>query len=605
MFGLWHKTRFTEAARGWSAAFVVLAMAGVSAVMAAPSVTASLDRDVVPVGETVTLTLTFLGGAPQAAPALPNLPNLQSTGGVNQSSKINIVNGQMTSEVILQYTLIPIQPGDVTIPAFRIAVGNTAVTTQPLKLKIVPAGTVPGGVQQTLSQWGFLRLVVPKNEVYVGEAFPVEIHLYWQEARDIRTPQLQADGFSLNQGQNPNYTQTRTLVGGKPYNLLVFRMAATAARAGDLTLGPASCGLTLLLPVAQPRRRDPFFDPFDFFGNRAEAHPTTLTSDPQRMKVLPLPQEKVPESFTGAVGQYTMSVSASPTNLAVGDPITLRVRIAGQGLLEGLSLPPQSHWRDFKIYPPSARVESNDPLGLAGAKTFEQVVIPQNHEIQALPSLVFSYFDSAARVYRTLSNAPVALRVSHAAQAGSPVPALTNAQDRVGPGADDIVHIKARFEGVVAWQVPLVQRPWFLGLQGVPVLAWLGLLVRRRHLEYVARNPKLQRQKQVARRVRQGLKELRQQAEAQQSETFFATLFRLLQEQLGQRLDLPASAITESVIDERLQDGQLPESVLAALRELFQACNQARYAPQVTGRGLVDLLPRVESVVQELRRSKQ
>ena len=36
------------------------------------------------------------------------------------------------------------------------------------------------------------------------------------------------------------------------------------------------------------------------------------------------------------------------------------------------------------------------------------------------------------------------------------------------------------------------------------------------------------------------------------SDEFFAVLFRLLQEQLGERLDLPASAITEAVIEERL-----------------------------------------------------
>ena len=34
------------------------------------------------------------------------------------------------------------------------------------------------------------------------------------------------------------------------------------------------------------------------------------------------------------------------------------------------------------------------------------------------------------------------------------------------------------------------------------------------------------------------------------SDQFFATLSRLLQEQLGERLDLPASAITEAVIEE-------------------------------------------------------
>jgi len=44
-------------------------------------------------------------------------------------------------------------------------------------------------------------------------------------------------------------------------------------------------------------------------------------------------------------------------------------------------------------------------------------------------------------------------------------------------------------------------------------------------------------------------------------EAFFATLFRLLQEQLGERLELPASSITEAVIEEHLRPRGVPEPV--------------------------------------------
>jgi hypothetical protein len=53
----------------------------------------------------------------------------------------------------------------------------------------------------------------------------------------------------------------------------------------------------------------------------------------------------------------------------------------------------------------------------------------------------------------------------------------------------------------------------------------------------------------------------------------------LLQEQLGERLDCPASAITENVIEEHPVLRSAPKATLDALRELFQLCNQARYAP--------------------------
>ena len=75
------------------------------------------------------------------------------------------------------------------------------------------------------------------------------------------------------------------------------------------------------------------------------------------------------------------------------------------------------------------------------------------------------------------------------------------------------------------------------------------------------------------------LTDLKKFAAENKPDEFFATLFRLLQEQLGERLDCPASAITENVIEEHSILRGAPEATLDDLRELFQLCNQARYAP--------------------------
>jgi tetratricopeptide (TPR) repeat protein len=64
-------------------------------------------------------------------------------------------------------------------------------------------------------------------------------------------------------------------------------------------------------------------------------------------------------------------------------------------------------------------------------------------------------------------------------------------------------------------------------------------------------------------------------------------MFRLLQEQLGERLDLPASAITEAVLSERLPRRGATPDLIQRLQNLFQICNQARYAPTPTIAGLM------------------
>src|SRR5207237_3545601 len=134
-----------------------------------------------------------------------------------------------------------------------------------------------------------------------------------------------------------------------------------------------------------------------------------------------------------------------------------------------------------------------------------------------------------------------------------------------------------------------------------PVLTWFSLMLMRRRNEALANNPRLRRQRQVAQRVREGLKELHGLAAAQQGEEFFATLFHLLQEQLGERLNLPSSAITEAVIDEHLRKRDLPERTFTELHELFQTCNLARYAPSKTSQELAALIPRLQAVLEQLR----
>jgi hypothetical protein len=145
---------------------------------------------------------------------------------------------------------------------------------------------------------------------------------------------------------------------------------------------------------------------------------------------------------------------------------------------------------------------------------------------------------------------------------------------------------------------------WFLALQGIPLLAFISAVVWRRQADRLANNPRLRRQRQVAQIIRDGLNELRRLAAENKSDEFFASLFRLLQEQLGERLDSPASAITEAVVEERLRPRGVQETTLNSLQQLFQTCNLARYAPNKTSQELAAIIPKFEAVVRELQALK-
>ncbi len=567
--------------------------------LSAATFTAALDRDTITAGESATLTLTFSGGKPQSNPAVPSVPNL-SINYAGQSSQINIINGSYSSSLIYNYVVTAAQPGEFTIPAIRAQVDGATLASQPLKLKVLKDNQAGAG-----AKFAFLKLLVPKTEVYVGELFPVEIQLYVVSGQDLQQPQFKSDGFVIGKRTEPR--QGKVQAGNMIYNVVSFKMSVAAAKVGTLTLGPAECSLTLRIPRANRRSRDPF-DSFpsdlfpDFFGRREELRPATLVSEPLTLRVLPLPTQNVPPAFNGALGNFQFSATASPTNLTVGDPITLRVLIKGKGTLDSLNMPAPD-WREFKTYPPSSMVTNTDELGLAGIKTFEQVVIPQNAEVKALPPLAFSFFDPEQRTFRTLTQPaiPLSIRPGPAAPAQPTILAGPAQPQDAPPPAKDIVHIKSRPGLVAQIRPPLLVRPWFLALQGLPLALWLAAILWRKRQDKLAKDPRLRRRLRVEQVVRAGMRELTRLAAANQTEEFFAAVFRLLQEQLGERLDLPASAITEAVLDERLLGRGAPPELLSSLHDLFQVCNQVRYAPQRTSQELLALAPKVENALRQLQ----
>jgi hypothetical protein len=166
------------------------------------------------------------------------------------------------------------------------------------------------------------------------------------------------------------------------------------------------------------------------------------------------------------------------------------------------------------------------------------------------------------------------------------------------------VPIKQRLGVLAQLGPPFIRQTWFITAQGIPVLAFVGAFLWRRRTDALANNPRRRRQRQVAQTVSEGLKQLRQLAADKQADEFFAVTFRLLQEQIGERLDVPATSITEAVVDERLAARAVAESTCATLHELFQTCNVARYAPVQSSQELAALIPKLETVLEKLQEVK-
>jgi BatD DUF11 like domain len=559
----------------------------------AASFTASLDRETVSLGESATMSLIFNGGQPENL-NMPNVPGLQITKiGYSFNNSID-TSGQANSTMTVTFSVTPQQVGNFTIPAMTAAVGGQQVSSQPLTLSVQKLQAPSAAQINSGSQIAFMRFLLPDKKVYPGEVLTGQLQIFFrddvQHSDAFEINDKPADGFVM--GKIMSGQQQNAQIGDHSYTVVPLSVVLTVTKAGTVSLGPITASVTILTGAQQ-----------SFFGLAGgQQQRISMTADAVSTQSLPLPAENVPASFNGMVGDYSMNVTAGPTNVAVGDPITLRVQISGRGPLDSLTLPNQAGWNDFKIFSPTSKVQLNDQLGTSGTKTFEEIVTPENVHTHTLPALSFSFFNPDDGNYHTLTQPAMPLSVT--AAGATPLPTIAAAKQPENQTPQDIVPIRQNLGTLMHTSTPFVMRPAFLALQSIPVLAFFAALVWRKRTDNLANNPRLRRKRAVEQLIAGGLNDLNKFAAENKSNEFFAVLFRLLQELLGERLDCPATSITEEDAETRLASlGAKPET-LESLRELFQACNQARYAPIQTSQELSALATKFKKAAGELQELK-
>ena len=445
----------------------------------------------------VSYVITVQDGVINNVPALRFPLQIQQTTGVSSSHQIGIVNGRQTRSQHLSWGIMASEPGEFVIPPQDIVVDGAAMKTPEVKFTVVQGGEGfpnPAG-QDSLEP--ILQLELGRKEVYVGEVIPINCILYVPRGAPLRRLGLidiEKNDFAI--ARFPQQSEAAaTVIDGVGYQVLTFRSTLSPLRAGDLPVGPAKMEIIVEVPLQDQARPSiqPNF-PQLFFGPASEPRKITVQSPPVRLKVLPLPEEGKPAGFTGAVGDFTLEATASPTELTVGDPLSVELFVSGSGNFDALPTPAlvePSGWRPYpaKRYGIEGNLDQNMPPTVERKVGYSQVLVPEAVH-QKLPPFEISFFSPTQKKYVILRTEAIPLTMRPApavAASGDTTPASTGAAappPAVKPQADitDIV-VKPRPEA--EWLMPagslLLRNRTFWTLQALPVsmliiaglLAWL------------------------------------------------------------------------------------------------------------------------------------
>src|SRR6266446_2610845 len=316
-----------------------------------PSVTAVLSNSEIVVGETVELQIKVTGPGDATPPEEISIDGLEihATG---QSRQFEIHNFSTRSSVTYNYTILPLRAGRFTIPPQTVRAGGSLLRTPELTLNVADAPGSSSGARPSrgtqsqsvrASDLVFAELIVPKKTAYVGEIVPVQIRMGFDprvRPRLIEPPEITGQGFTAQKLQESG--QNTETVAGRPYEVVSYKTAIAAARAGKFEIGPVTAKAQVIVPRrpsaprAHPRspfdlfnQDDPFSDPFfsNPFSQVGERREVEIKSEPVALEVKPLPPN-APVSFSGAIGNFAMATDAKPRTVQVSDPITVTTTIS-------------------------------------------------------------------------------------------------------------------------------------------------------------------------------------------------------------------------------------------------------------------------------------
>ena len=510
--------------------------------------------------------------------------NPRSMGNRRQSST-TIVNGKVdtSATIVTTYSMVANEVGTVHIPSTAVTIDGQKFDTNPVTVNILKPGTT-----DQLE----LEVTLSERQCYVGQPVLMTIKFYiftdigdfqfnipaftndmfYIEEPDISNPQ--AREYDLGNGVTVHVNKYRTVRNDRDSILLSFSKILIPKQAGTINIEPVTVSADIA--VGRRRTRDSLFD--DFFSSNIQYKRFMVGSEPAQLNVLNLPGQGRPDGFYGLVGKYTISASATPKKVNVGDPVTLTIKIGGGNYLKPVQWPALEEVPEladnFKI-----PAEKASPTIEDGYKIFTQTIRANNDKVTAIPPIPLAYFDAEKGGYAVAKTEPIELEVS-------PSKILTGA-DLEGmdftPVNKEVEAIKkglsANYESIDVLErqsfspAAALVRPFYLMIWSGP----LALMI----LSAVVKLSTNKTPEKIARKRRRGaagkaigqLKKIASSAQGQHEQ-----LASIVKQYIGERFDRSAGALTSNdcyeIIAEATKDTQSAEQY----KDIIADCEAAQYS---------------------------
>jgi hypothetical protein len=308
--------------------------------------------------------------------------------------------------------------------------------------------------------------------------------------------------------------------------------------------------------------------------NNTEVYESSLRTEAVPVNVKPLPAKNKTDSFTAAVGNFSIKAVVVKDALKKNEQGSLIISVTGKGNFTQITAPDIKWPKGIDGFEPVIR-DSLDRLQvpLAGTKTFRYSFVSNKPGQYKLDPVEFNFFNLDTNRFEKLTTDPLTIEVSSHENSRTKIPF-------VGPGVT----------GNISWY-------WWLCVivAGGTVAAWVLWKRKKRQL-----NVKKFPIPQTPRLLIDEILLPPQMMLTAGERNFYSELNKSVWKFLSQKINLDGSNMSKSMLGKHLGDSGIEKEDISSIISVLQQCETGMYTDAVPGTNNQELYDKARQVLKSI-----
>jgi hypothetical protein len=518
------------------------------------------DRSAVVEGETFVFE-AVLENIDSKTIEMPDVSPFKVVQGPSTSTSISIINGKRTGTISYQYILLATKIGKYNIPPATTKVGSKVIKSNALTIQVESAASVAKDKNIDAKGETFVRLEISDSKAFIGQQITLNYVLYTRqniESYNIIN-ETDLEGFYVQPLNDiRDQPQRRTVNGKEYYTQVIKRQILFPQKTGNYTIGPVN--ISLDIPVENGRS--------SFFFR--ETKKENVSTNSLKLSVNDLPKV-APISFSGGVGSFDMKASVTAATVNVGEAITLKMQIEGNGDPKIIKAPDFTIPNGLEKYEPTITKDETNVVGdkIMVLKVFEYIFVPSKDTVYTIEP-TFSYLSTTSNSYETIKAGPFNINVTKGN--GS----IETSKD---DDTEDVSNLISKDKNLYS----LTQSPWMSfwhigGLLFITLLTFVGILFKRKNITQ-AKVAAVNQSKAIS-IAKQNLLQANQFMTENNFKAFYEEIAKATTGYILKKFSIPNADASVINIVNILNHHQISQNVIAKYQEIQRQCELARFAGQ-------------------------